>query len=117
MLAVNFAAVHEDFGKFCDAAVDDKETIVVTREDETKVVLMGLAEYDELMKQVRNGDYLLKLDHSTAQLERGEGREHGLIVEETEPDEWDLELLAAAKDDPESQEYIPLEDVKKELGL
>lgn len=81
MLAVNFAAMNEDFGKFCDAAVDDKETVVVTREDETKLVLMGLAEYNELMKQVRNGDYLLKLDQSLTQLERGEGREHELIEE------------------------------------
>lgn len=38
-------------------------------------------------------------------------------IPEVEPDEWDLAMIKAIEEDPESKEFIPAEDVKKELGL
>lgn len=37
-------------------------------------------------------------------------------IEEIEPDEWDLEMIAEAKQENDG-EVVALEDLKKELGL
>ncbi|MDO4289262.1 MAG: type II toxin-antitoxin system Phd/YefM family antitoxin [Eubacterium sp.] len=84
MLAVNYSTVRSHLKDYCDAASDDNETVIVTRKDEKNVVLMGLAQYNRLMKIVQNAEYLLKIDRSFEQLLRGEGREHELIEVEDE---------------------------------
>lgn len=38
-------------------------------------------------------------------------------IEEVEPDEWDLKMLEEIKSNPECHEFVPAEEVMKELGL
>ena len=54
-----------------DKATDNNETVIVTRKDEKNVVLMSLEQYNELMKALRNTQYLSKIDKSIEQIEKG----------------------------------------------
>ncbi len=38
-------------------------------------------------------------------------------IEEVEPDEWDLDMLKAASEDPECHEFVSSEEAMKALGL
>lgn len=79
MIAVNYSTMRNKLKTYCDAAINDNETVIVTRKDEKNVVLMGLDQYNRLIKMAQNADYLAKIDRSFNQLQRGEGREHELI--------------------------------------
>ena len=58
MLAVNYSTVRENLKSYCDKAVDDYETVIVTRKGENNVVLLSLAKYNALLKAARNAEYL-----------------------------------------------------------
>ena len=71
MLAVNYSTIRNKLKDYCDKATDDNETVIVTRKDEKNVVLMSLEHYNELMKIIKNAEYLIKIDKSIEQIEKG----------------------------------------------
>lgn len=71
MLAVNYSTIRSNLKDYCDKATDDNEIVIVTRKDEKNVVLMSLEQYNEVMKALRNAEYLNKIDKSIAQVEDG----------------------------------------------
>ena len=38
-------------------------------------------------------------------------------IEETEPDDWDLQMLSEIKTNPKCHEFVSAKDAMKELGL
>ena len=85
MLAVNYSTIRSKLKEYCDKATDEHETVIVTRKDEKNVVLMSLDQCNEIMKALRNAEYLAKIDRAFQQLEAGQGQQHELI--EVESDE------------------------------
>jgi len=71
MLAVNYSTIRNNLKDYCDKATDYNETVIVTRKDEKNVVLMSLEQYNELMKELRNAEYLKKIDRAIEQVEKG----------------------------------------------
>ncbi len=82
MIAINYTTAREHFKQYCDAAVHDSETIIVTRKQDENVVILSEAEYNNLMENlyVRSDkadyDRLLK---SIEQLKRGKGKKRELV--------------------------------------
>ena len=72
MTAVNYSTIRSRLAEYCNRVIDDAETVIVTRKDERNVVLISMEEYNSLVKQARNAEYLAKLDRAFAQAERGE---------------------------------------------
>ncbi len=85
MIAINYATLKEQFKKYCDTAVHDSETIIVTRKQDENVVIMSEAEYNNLMENLyvrsNKADYerLLK---SVDALKRGKGKVRKLVEDE-----------------------------------
>ncbi len=85
MIAINYATVKERLKKYCDAAVHDSETIIVTRKQDENVVIISEAEYNNLMENLyirsNKSDYerLLK---SIDRLKRGKGKIRKLVDDE-----------------------------------
>lgn len=77
MIAINYTTAREQFKKYCDAAVHDCETIIVTRKQNDNVVIMSEAEYNNLMEnlyvRIDRADYE-RLLRSIDQLKRGKGK-------------------------------------------
>ena len=71
MLAVNYSTVRENLKSYCDRAVDDGETVIVTRKGENNVVLLSLEKYNALLKAARNAEYLDMIDRSMEQIAQG----------------------------------------------
>ena len=71
MLAVNYSTIRSNLKDYFDKATDENETVIVTRKDEKNVVLISLEKYNELMRAVRNAEYLAKIDRSLEQLREG----------------------------------------------
>ena len=71
MIAVNYSTVRENLKSYCDKAVDDYETVIVTRKGENNVVLLSLAKYNGLLKAARNAEYLDMIDRSMEQIAQG----------------------------------------------
>jgi antitoxin YefM len=85
VIAVNYTNARENFKKYCDAAVQDFETIIVTRKQDENVVIMSEAEYNNLMENtyIRSSkeDYKQLLE-SVEQLKKGKGRVRKLAEDE-----------------------------------
>ncbi len=79
MLAVNYSTLRKELKYYCDQATDHDEEIIVTRKDERNVVVMSLERYSQMLKEIRNAQYLDKLDRAIAQIESGKGKVHELI--------------------------------------
>jgi len=71
MLAVNYSTIRNKLKDYCDKATDENETVIVTRKDEKNVVLISLEYYNEIMKALRNSEYLNKFDKSVEQIQQG----------------------------------------------
>lgn len=71
MLAVNYSTMRSKLKDYCDQATDNNEIVIVTRKDEKNVVLMSLEQYNEVMRALKNAEYLEKLDKSFKQYEEG----------------------------------------------
>ncbi|GHU52769.1 hypothetical protein AGMMS49975_09280 [Clostridia bacterium] len=52
MIAVNYSYARENFKRFCDAAVHENETVIVTRKQGENVVILSETEYNNLTKDV-----------------------------------------------------------------
>lgn len=79
MLAVNYSTIRNKLKNYCDEAIDNNQTIIVTRKAERNVVILSLEKYNRLMKIVQNAEYLSMLDRGIKQLEAGKGQKHDLI--------------------------------------
>ncbi|RRD96526.1 type II toxin-antitoxin system Phd/YefM family antitoxin [Clostridiales bacterium COT073_COT-073] len=71
MLAANDSTIRSKFKEYCDQATDHYETIIVTRKEEKNVVILSLEKYNDIMKAVRNAEFLNKIDKSIKQKEDG----------------------------------------------
>ena len=83
MLAVNYSTLRNNLKDYCDEASDNNQTVIITRKNEKNIVIMSLDNYNQLMKNIRNAEYLAKLDRSMDQIKKGFGQVHDLI-EDTE---------------------------------
>lgn len=71
MLAVNYSTIRSNLKDYCDKATDENETVIVTRKGEKNVVLISLEKYNEFIRNMKNTEYLNKIDRSFKQLENG----------------------------------------------
>lgn len=79
MIATNYTDVRNNLKGYCDIASDNGETIVVTRKANKNVVILSLERFNLMEKEIRNAQYLAKLNRSFDQLYTGKGQEHELI--------------------------------------
>lgn len=79
MLAVNYTTMRNKLKDYCDLVTDQGETIIVTRKADRNVVVLSLEQYNAMEKEIRNAQYLAKLDRGFRQLEAGQGQIHELI--------------------------------------
>ena len=79
MLAVNYSTIRNNLKDYCDQATDNNKTVIVTRKEEKNVVIISLENYNHLVREARNADYLAKLDRGFAQMKEGNLRQHELI--------------------------------------
>lgn len=79
MLAVNYSTLRNNLKAYCDEASDNNQTVIITRKSEKNIVIMSLENYNQLMKSLRNAEYLAKLDRSMEQIHKGNGHAHTLI--------------------------------------
>jgi antitoxin YefM len=69
MLAVNYSTVRNNLKAYCDKATNDNETVIVTRKDEKNVVILSLQAWNEMQKQLRNVEYVSKINRSIADVD------------------------------------------------
>jgi antitoxin YefM len=85
MLATNYTNVRQNLARYCNEAVLNGETIVVTRKNDENVIIISEAEYNNLMENlfVRSNrhDYQRLLD-SIAHLKAGKGKSRELSADE-----------------------------------
>ena len=79
MLAVNYSTIRSNFKDYCDKATEENETVIVTRKNEKNVVLISLEQYNEFIRNMKNAEYLAKIDRAFRQLENGK-----VVVKTTE---------------------------------
>lgn len=79
MLTVNYSTMRNNLNEYCDKATDEHEIVIAIRKGEKNVVLMSLEQYNQLVKAVKNAEYLSMIDRSIAQFEAGKAQEHELI--------------------------------------
>lgn len=68
MLAVNYSTLRNNLKNYCDEASDNNQTVIVTRKNEKNIVIISLENYNQLTKNIRNAEYLAKLDRSMEQI-------------------------------------------------
>ena len=71
MIATKPMDLRANLKKYFDIALNG-EPVIVSRKENKNVVVISEAEYNDLQKAKRNAEYLMKLDRSFNQLERGE---------------------------------------------
>ena len=71
MLAVNYSTIRSNLKEYCDKATDENETVIVTRKDKKNVVLISLEQYNEFVRNMKNAEYLNKIDRAFKQVEEG----------------------------------------------
>jgi len=69
MLAVNYSTIRSKLKDYCDRVTNENETVIITRKDEKNVVILGLDEYNSMIRAAKNAQYLANIDRSIAQLE------------------------------------------------
>ena len=71
MLAVNYSTIRKDLKNYCDKVTEESETVIITRKNEKNVVLLSLEEYNEMIRELKNAEYLKILDRSIQQAKEG----------------------------------------------
>ncbi|ABI67771.1 type II toxin-antitoxin system Phd/YefM family antitoxin [Syntrophomonas wolfei] len=74
MMAVNYSTLRENLKKYCDAANQDLEPIIVTRKNGGNVVLISESEYNNLLENLyirSDPEYYNKLLKSIEELKSG----------------------------------------------
>ncbi|MDR1379586.1 MAG: type II toxin-antitoxin system prevent-host-death family antitoxin [Synergistaceae bacterium] len=85
MIAIDCSNIKNDFEKYCDVAVHDFETIIVTRGQNENVVVMSESEYNNIMENLyirENKTDYARLLVSIEQLRRGDGQTKRLVDDE-----------------------------------
>jgi len=85
MIAVNYTGIKDSFEEYCDAAVHDCETVIVTRKHNENVVIMSESEYNNLIENLyvrSNKDDYQRLLTSINQLRTGKGIVRELFIDE-----------------------------------
>ena len=77
MLAVNYSTIRSKLKDYCDKATDENETIIVTRKDEKNVVLISLEKYNEFIRNIKNTEYLNKIDKAFKQVDDAQAASMG----------------------------------------
>jgi len=62
MLVDNYSSVRDNFKAYFNKAVDDNQTVIITRKDGKNAVIMSLNEYNDLKEAVRKYTYLKIMD-------------------------------------------------------
>lgn len=81
---VNINDLHNNTYEILDQTIQNNIAVNVNTEN-GNVVLLSEGEYNNIMKAVRNAEYLAEIDKAAAQFEAGKGQIHDLI--EVEDDE------------------------------
>jgi len=84
MIAKNYSTVRRHFKEYCDKAINDFETIIITRERGDNVVMLSEAEYNNLLENLyvrSNPKYYNELLESIDQLKKGNGQKRELVDE------------------------------------
>ncbi|MCD8337763.1 MAG: type II toxin-antitoxin system prevent-host-death family antitoxin [Lachnospiraceae bacterium] len=84
MLAINYSTMRNNLKNYCDTVCEQNETVIVTRKEEKNVVLISLDKYNQMMKMLKNAEYLYTIDRGIEQLKAGKGQQHELIEVEDE---------------------------------
>ena len=84
MTMVNINDLHNNTYEILDQAIQNNSAVNINTEN-GNVVLLSEGEYNNIMKAVRNAEYLAEIDKAAAQFEAGKGQIHELI--EVEDDE------------------------------
>ena len=71
MTAVNMTTLRNNLKKYCDKAYQEKDAVIITRNNEENLVLIRLDEWDELRKLKENAAYLAKIDRADKQIQEG----------------------------------------------
>ena len=71
MTAVNMTTLRSNLKKYCDKAYQEKDAVIITRNNEENLVLIRLDEWDELRKLKENAVYLAKIDRADKQIQEG----------------------------------------------
>ena len=82
MLAINYSTVRQNLKEYCDRAVNDFETIIVTRSHGENVVLMSEGEYNNMLENLyvrSNPSYYNELLESIQMLKKGQGKSQELV--------------------------------------
>jgi len=79
MVATNYTTVRKNLKEYCDMATEENEIVIVTRKADRNVVILSLDRYNDMEKQIRNAEYMNKLEQSFDQLYSGKGHVHELI--------------------------------------
>ena len=70
MLAVKSVDVRNNFKGFCDK-VYNGETLIVSRPKNENIVMLSETEYNQMLKAMKNADYLESLQKSIQQVDEG----------------------------------------------
>lgn len=79
MVVVNYTTARNKLKEFCDLAFNNKETVIITRKADQNVVILSLDRYNEMVREIKNAQYLEKIDRGLEQLHSGRGQVHDLI--------------------------------------
>ncbi len=71
MLAVNYSTIRKNLKNYCDKVTEENETVIITRKNGKNVVLLSLEKYNEIIKELKNVEYLKRLDRSIQQAKEG----------------------------------------------
>ena len=70
MLAVNYSTIRNSFKDYCDKATNGEE-VIVTRKEEKNVVIISLEKYNQMLKEINNVKFLMKLQQSFDDIAKG----------------------------------------------
>ncbi|MDR1796588.1 MAG: type II toxin-antitoxin system prevent-host-death family antitoxin [Clostridiales Family XIII bacterium] len=90
MIATNYSNVRNNLAHYCNKAVQDFETVVITRKNDENVVLMSEAEYNNLMENLfvrRNPDEYKALVETIRKYEAGKAKVVKRTLDQLEGDE------------------------------
>lgn len=88
MLAVKSMDVRDNFKSLCDK-VFRGETLIISRPKNENVVMLSEKEYNKIMKEKRNAEYLAMLDKSFEQLQQGKTISFSIEeLQNMESDDW-----------------------------
>lgn len=80
MQTVNYSTLRNNLKSYCDRAVEENETFIVTRREHQDVVLMSLDKYNNLMRISRSAAYLEGVRQVMARKDAGEVSEKELDI-------------------------------------